>query len=470
MRYGLLSYVCCPACRAELACFIAREAPTSISRFVAERAPRAPVPGASFAAAPRFRSSTRLTSRLLALAGEAAPARNREAVVEAGLLLCGECARWFLIVGTLPELLPDHLRDPERETPLFERLAERLPADVRAMLRAPAVDSHSEDEGAHYKRAEIGLASKVDDPHQFFGPGYSAPFNPDNTEFTLYLLSLFGSLVRVLGVHGKSNQGAVAIDSGCGYSWTTEWLAKSGVDAIGIDITRTYLEIAVKRIGESGPHLVVGDVENLPIRECADAVLAFESFHHLPNRSTAMAGYARALREGGVVVLAEPGGAHEDADVSKDTMRKYGILEKGMELEDIEEYIAGLPFAPPEERVVLNVSGGDLRNGIDDSAAWRYSPFQGHIFTVRKDSSLVAPERQGPKPVISDETRARLDAMRQIDAELQRTVAELLTVKAQLHDARIAALDGAQKIEAMRRSAFWRAREIWVKLRGRPGS
>jgi len=60
--------------------------------------------------------------------------------------------------------------------------------------------------------------------------------------------------------------------------------------------------------------------------------------------------------------------------------------------------------------------------------------------------------------------------MRQLDAELQRTVAELLTVKAQLRDARIAVLDGTQKIDAMRRSAFWRARELWVKLRGRTSS
>src|SRR5579872_4932861 len=97
MRYALLSYVCCPECRGELACFVTREVPTSISTFVAERAPRAPIAGAAFAVAPSSRASTPLTAFLRAHAGAPAPERNRETAVESGLLICGECARWFLI-------------------------------------------------------------------------------------------------------------------------------------------------------------------------------------------------------------------------------------------------------------------------------------------------------------------------------------------------------------------------------------
>lgn len=466
MRYALLSYVCCPECRGELACFVTREVPTSISTFVAERASRAPIAGAAFAVAPASQSSTALTALLRAHAGAPAPERNREAAVESGLLICGECARWFPIAGFLPELLPDHLRDPERETPLFESLAASLPVEVRGQLRA-STPASSADAGTDYKRAEINLPSRVAEPHQFFGPGYSAPFNPGNTEFSLYLISLFGSVARLLGIDRTNSQNALVIDSGCGYSWTTEWLAKSGAEAIGVDITRAYLEIARARIGESSPHLVVGDVEGLPIRdECAEAVLAFESFHHLPDRAAAMASYARTLREGGVVVLAEPGGAHEEADVSKDTMQKFGILEKGMELEDVEDYIAGAPFMPPERRYVLHVSGSDLANGVSEAAAWRYSDFHGHIFRIRKDSSIVAPKHEGPRPVLTADARADMDVMRQLDAELQRTIADLRAAKIDLRDSRIATLDATQKIDAMRRSAFWRAREIWVKLRG----
>ena len=60
-----------------------------------------------------------------------------------------------------------------------------------------------------------------------------------------------------------------------------------------------------------------------------DAVFAFESAHHIPDRKKAMAGFGRVLKPGGRMVLAEPGAAHEHAQVSVDVMSKYGILEKG---------------------------------------------------------------------------------------------------------------------------------------------
>ncbi len=75
----------------------------------------------------------------------------------------------------------------------------------------------------------------------FFGPGYSSPFNPWNSDFTVYLISLFGAVAPMLGV----KRGQTLVDSGCGYAWSTEWLFRSGIDAIGVDICRTYLEIGV---------------------------------------------------------------------------------------------------------------------------------------------------------------------------------------------------------------------------------
>ncbi len=52
-----------------------------------------------------------------------------------------------------------------------------------------------------------------------------------------------------------------------------------------------------------------------------------------------MRAYERVLEDGGVVILAEPGAAHEHAPVAIDAMQKYGILEKGMELADVRAYV-----------------------------------------------------------------------------------------------------------------------------------
>jgi len=53
--------------------------------------------------------------------------------VDAGLLVCSECGRWYPVgssVETIPELLPDDLRDREREVAWLERWRELIPSTV----------------------------------------------------------------------------------------------------------------------------------------------------------------------------------------------------------------------------------------------------------------------------------------------------------------------------------------------------
>lgn len=326
--------------------------------------------------------ATPLTSLLKSLATQAATTeRGREVDVTTGLLVCGGCGRWYPIEGSIPELLPDHLRDAVRERALFDAALSGQPAALRDALAAftPSGDSSS-DPGAHYKKAEIGIKSKIDDP-VFFGPGYSSPFNPWNTDFTIYLLALFGAVAPMLGI----TRGQTLVDSGCGYAWSTEWFFRSGVNVIGVDICRTYLEIGIARIGAFRPHLVVGDVENLPLATGrADAILAYESFHHIPDRRRALASYDRVLRDGGTVILAEPGGAHEDAKVSVDAMEKFGILEKGMELEDVIGYAVDTAFGAPEQLHLLRVSHAQRGVMLDDAFVRRESAYHSNFFKLVK--------------------------------------------------------------------------------------
>jgi SAM-dependent methyltransferase/uncharacterized protein YbaR (Trm112 family) len=336
------------------------------------------------------------------------PERGRDVEVASGLLTCGTCGRWFPIEGTIPELLPDHLRDAARERPLFEAAARGLTADLRHALEAfqPSGDAQA-DPGAHYKKSEIGIKSKIDDP-AFFGPGFSSPFNPWNSAFTTYLISLFGTVVPFL----QLERSAVVIDSGCGYSWSTEWLFRSGYDAIGVDICRTYLEIAVQRIGTFRPHLVVCDVENLPLKGgIANAILAYESFHHIPDRQRALAGYYRVLASLGRVILAEPGAAHENAEVAVDAMAKYGILEKGMDLSDVVGYAAGTGFDPPEQLFVFSTSSSDQLAKLDQEFVKRHSTLESKVYRltkgVREAERLAAGRAASRSPIDRALRRAR---------------------------------------------------------------
>lgn len=397
-------------CQGELAITVATERLAPIS--VRNRKPSARVPPAGAVVAPLgpSRQSTAIRSLLARYASSpASPERDYEVEIEHGLLVCQSCARWFPVVACLPELLPDHLRDPDNDRRTFQNCTTGLPADVVDALRAGPTGTQPAvvDAGASYKRAEIDISRKVDDPN-FFSPGYSSPFNPHNAEFSLYLIKLFGAAIPLL----ELKTGDTLIDSGCGYAWTTEWLYRSGVEAIGVDICRTYLEIGMQRMGENRPHLIVADVENLPIRSAVvDAVLAFESAHHIPDRRKAMAGFGRVLQPEGRMVLAEPGAAHEDAQISVDVMSKYGILEKGMELDDVTDYVEGTGMGKPEQIFLLRATGQEVGSTIDRAFLRTHSVVEGNLFRIQRHQGVLDTVKivwRNPRSVLWPKVKRRL--------------------------------------------------------------
>ncbi len=50
---------------------------------------------------------------------------------------------------------------------------------------------------------------------------------------------------------------------------------------------------------------------------------------------------------------AEPGADHEKAEISQEVMQKFGILEKGMSLQDVEDYCRGLETEPPKQHFIM---------------------------------------------------------------------------------------------------------------------
>jgi len=241
-----------------------------------------------------------------------------------------------------------------------------------AVWRAFQPATSVEDAGAHHKIAEITLPGKVTDDG-FWGPGYVSPFNPGTPEHTWHLIRNFVAVEPQL----ELTRGQVVLDMGCGYAWTTEWMLRGGYEPIGFDICRAYLEIALKRVGANRPHLFVGDVENLAVkRKAVHAVLGFEAFHHIPNRSSAMREFSRVLIDGRPVVLVEPGGAHEHAAVSVEAMTKFGTLEKGMELADIRAYAAGSGLTEIHQHYILR--------HVDAEGGAPVRLLANEVFTLRK--------------------------------------------------------------------------------------
>jgi SAM-dependent methyltransferase/uncharacterized protein YbaR (Trm112 family) len=339
-----------------------------------------------FGPVPLFRKRTWFNEFLESQACEPAPsARNYEVAVEEGLLISGETGRWYPIRNFIPELLPDYLRDFQRDFDFLNCLRTILPPSLFDRLHDQTLFSgrtDTNDIGEKYKRAEMSISTKVDDPH-FFGPGVIAPFNPSDPDHSIYLIRLFGYCLPLLQRNWPNK---VVIDSGCGYSWTTEWLLKIGFEPIGIDITRTYLDIAVGRLGGWLPHLVLADTENLPIRSnVVDAILCYESFHHIPDRTKAMRQFFRVLKPGKSVILAEPGSDHEQAQGSIDVMEKYGILERGMNLDDVGSYIRGSGFLKPAQHRVLELDASTAAQAsLTDDFVTQHGFTATNLYTIDK--------------------------------------------------------------------------------------
>lgn len=52
--------------------------------------------------------------------------------VEEGLLRCPQCKRWYPIVETIPQMLPDHLRYQKKDLEFLAKWQARVPKDIPA--------------------------------------------------------------------------------------------------------------------------------------------------------------------------------------------------------------------------------------------------------------------------------------------------------------------------------------------------
>jgi uncharacterized protein YbaR (Trm112 family) len=276
--------------------------------------------------------------------------KNRAVEIDAGILTTpGD--NWYPIINGIPEILPDRLRDWNRDLD-FARSIGALTPGMESRAR---VADRSVQIGDGNKVAEITLLEKVENKEAFLGPGRLSPFNPYAFHHSSELIRGFSCCIPFM----KLQLGSVVIDSGSGYSWTTEWFMKMGIRAVGVEINRTYLETGLQRMGVNSPELVIADAENLPfISDIFDAGLGFDAFHHIPNRERAMEEFARVLKTSGTITLVEPGEAHEHDPLAVEVMAKYGTLERGMNLDDVCSYVVGLPFDKPREHFLLPVESG----------------------------------------------------------------------------------------------------------------
>ena len=112
-----------------------------------------------------------------------------------------------------------------------------------------------------------------------------------------------GAIVKELFERSGLRLGALVLDIGCGTGESLVWLEKRGFVGIGVDRDAKTLAIAASRVVSALFH---GDGARLPFADgCFDAVLSECSLSLMPDRRVALVEWARVLRSGGRLLLAD---------------------------------------------------------------------------------------------------------------------------------------------------------------------
>jgi SAM-dependent methyltransferase len=154
------------------------------------------------------------------------------------------------------------------------------------------------------------------------------PFGHDPASFTDWatIAAMLDSL--------EIPRGAKLLDIACGGGWTSLFLAETGYRVEAYDIVPVNIEVARERAARWGVEIdfAVGDMENLPVGEPADAALLFDALHHSNRQRAVLESIAGRLRPGSWLLLGEPSWLHHLSPGAHATRRDLGWTERGLTL------------------------------------------------------------------------------------------------------------------------------------------
>lgn len=201
------------------------------------------------------------------------------------------------------------------------------------------------------------------------------------TPLHLYRLGLAFSALRL----GPRDE---VLDFGAGTCWTSALLVRMGIRTAALDVSPAALEIG-RRVLEAvprpsaapGPELRTYDGRRFPFDDGRfDAILCYDSFHHVPNHDEILDEMHRVLKPDGRVVFCEPVFEHEESGTSRIERQRYGVLERAVDPARLEAVALEAGFAAlvrkpypmlPDEVVAGSSLWSHLAHGVEQGA-WSY--------------------------------------------------------------------------------------------------
>lgn len=133
-------------------------------------------------------------------------------------------------------------------------------------------------------------------------PARSAMYRAGNTQVLGQYVEAFGQIMRVLDLRAESH----VVEFGPGEGQLALMLARAGLDVTVIDLEPRYLASIAEQAGATDTRIrcieseFLGDYETAP----ADAILFFESFHHVLAHCELLGRLRSMIKPGGRVIFA----------------------------------------------------------------------------------------------------------------------------------------------------------------------
>ncbi len=276
--------------------------------------------------------------------------------------------------------------------------------------------------GVDYKRAALEYPSLLDAERSYYlrtKPFYNLAHKPaKHTGYgmdpeTHRHFSDFANMAVALALPA----GARILDVGCGSGWLSEYFARLGYDVTGIDISDDLIRMARERVATVPYNLdhetaircrfLTHDIETAPLtREVGaelglefaakfDAIICYDSLHHLIDERAVFRHLASMLDIGGLLFILEghkPSAGSATEDELCDVMREYGTLESPFSTEYLRRLLDDNGFAVVGdyvsvnglfEREMLEGNSGGTGSEADSSKAGDSSGFAEFLLPLR---------------------------------------------------------------------------------------
>lgn len=176
-----------------------------------------------------------------------------------GLLTC-RCGRYYPIIGGIPRMLPDSLRDDfirGEFSSFLKKYEKEIPENLRREIN---------------EKPEA-LKKKTLESFGFQWTRFPEMFHEFRANFLNYIRPIKPGFFR----------GKLSLDLGCGFGRHTYYAAEFGSEVVGLDLSNA-VEAAYKNTRKfPHSHIIQGDIYNLPLRNDFDFLFSIGVIHHLPD-------------------------------------------------------------------------------------------------------------------------------------------------------------------------------------------